>query len=498
LGIVIRQSFKGTVYIYAGAVVGLLSNVLFMRFLTPDQNGVLSVILSYAAIMSILANLGFAYAANRYFPYFRDPAGGNQGFLFMSSIISLLGFVLVSALYLLLREPIKAAGTEKTALFATYYLWTIPFTFVFLYFMVLENYSRFLYNSTTSVLLKEFFQRIFILASLLAIGYYATGFGSYIGIYWIACTLPTLMLAGFLAYQKNLHIAPVFRSGPLGKDKLLRKGIIQASAFGILTGLSTNAAQYIDTLMVNYMIGEYNAGIYIRTFYFATIIIMASRAMGITITLVAEAFMENNMKKLEELYSKSCLTQTIVGIFFFLIIWLNIDNIFMVLPEEYAPGKWIILLVGIGNLFNMATGINQYIIIASPYYKYNTYFTIVLLASTVVTNLIFIPVMGITGAALATMISFIVFNFLKSAFIYWKYKMQPYNLRYIPILLIGFATATVVHFFPFVMNAYVDSMLRCLFITVVYTVSIYAGRLSPDFNAMMDKLVRQVFPGWKI
>ena len=108
------------------------------------------------------------------------------------------------------------------------------------------------------------------------------------------------------------------------------------------------------------------------------------------------------MRKINDLYTKSSINQLIIGGVFLLCIWTNIDDIFSLLPEKFQGGKWVVLYIGLSQLFHMANGLNGAIIVNSRYYRYDLYTNILLVFLTIVTNYLFIKSLnfGINGVRL--------------------------------------------------------------------------------------------------
>ena len=73
------------------------------------------------------------------------------------------------------------------------------------------------------------------------------------------------------------------------------------------------------------------------------------------------------MRHIETIYKKSALNLFIIGSFLLLGIWANIDSIFSLLPKSdiYAQGKWVVLLIGLGRVADMMTGLNTEILVNS-------------------------------------------------------------------------------------------------------------------------------------
>ena len=53
-------------------------------------------------------------------------------------------------------------------------------------------------------------------------------------------------------------------------------------------------------------------------------------------------------------------------------------------------------------------------------------------------NVLLIPIYGIEGAAVATAVSYFIYNVFKSYWLYKKTKIHPFNRNYIKSLVIGF------------------------------------------------------------
>ncbi|HNV96066.1 MAG TPA: polysaccharide biosynthesis protein, partial [Bacteroidales bacterium] len=72
MGIIRKQTILGTIYTYLGAGLGVFTNLILLAwFFTPEQIGLLNVLVAYSLLFSQLANLGFDNVTIRLFPYFR-------------------------------------------------------------------------------------------------------------------------------------------------------------------------------------------------------------------------------------------------------------------------------------------------------------------------------------------------------------------------------------------------------------------------------------------
>jgi len=77
MGVVIRQSLKGTVLTYIGAAIGFVTQFFATtKFLEPEVLGLTKVFYEVGAFVAGFALLGVTSAGMRFFPYFKDPQRG--------------------------------------------------------------------------------------------------------------------------------------------------------------------------------------------------------------------------------------------------------------------------------------------------------------------------------------------------------------------------------------------------------------------------------------
>ncbi|MDR2556711.1 MAG: lipopolysaccharide biosynthesis protein, partial [Bacteroidales bacterium] len=72
MGIVIRQSIKGTVVTYIGAFIGFITTLfIFTDLLTPEEIGLQRIIIEAGIMLGSLAQLGTSSLGIRFFPHFK-------------------------------------------------------------------------------------------------------------------------------------------------------------------------------------------------------------------------------------------------------------------------------------------------------------------------------------------------------------------------------------------------------------------------------------------
>ncbi|SMO60626.1 lipopolysaccharide biosynthesis protein [Solitalea koreensis] len=489
MGIIQKQTIKGTFYSYLGVIVGFITSVyLRPRALSAEQNGILELLLSYSAIIVQLSSLGFQSASVRYFPYFRNQDKNNHGFLFLSILVSSAGFILCSLIIWIGGPELLGAHNADSIVFEKYRFALMLLSFALLFFGVFDNYNRALYDTVTGTALREFFQKFFVAIATALLMFTTMNFEKFMVIWLAANILPTLIIGLKLARDGNFTLQPDFEF----LDKDIVRSMAAISFFAILSGFTTMIIQYIDKIMISKMLGLSQTGIYGITIFFGTVIAMPSRVMyRVAGTIIADKWKENDLSSIKSIYRKSCINQLLLGLLLFVGIWANIDNVFYLLPKEYEAGKYVILFVGLGSLFDMATGVNGVILATSRYFRFDTYFFIALIVVVIAANYLFIPLFGITGAALAAASATLFFNLFRFLFVWIKFGMQPFNIKNLYILLIGVGILFLIKLMPALPNFYFDIFVRSAFITIAYIGLIWYFNLSQEMNEVIEKNVKK-------
>lgn len=491
MGVVQRQTIKSAIYAYSGTLIGFVTvGILFPIYLSTSEIGVLNLVNRWSMIIMQIGTLGFPAAMVKFFPYFRNKERKHHGFLFLTLFIGLIGYILISGILFIFNADIIENEKDKSPLFSQYFNYIYLITFFYLFFYLLDIYSRVIYQSSAAVLLREFVQRVMVICLMCCVVAGLFGFNVFIILYFTILCLPTIFLFMFLWIKNEIHLTPnfeIFRTD-------YRKPILQRSLFGLISGLGLNGLLSIDAIMLNEFEGEANTGIYTTIFYFASLILIPARAYGrLAANIVAECIKDNDMNRLKKVYHSSCLNQFIIGIVLFTILMVNADNIFTFLKPEYRAGYYIILIIGLGNLFEMATGVNHSIIDNSKHYRFGTYFVGILIICTIGFNLLLVPSMGINGIALGTALAMVIYNLVKTIFIYIHYKLWPFSLKFIAIIL--FSTLLIIgfYFIPNFQNVYINTGFKTSISLLLLLAFVYFGNISEEINIQFNKLARRVF-----
>lgn len=486
MGEVRKQSIQNSVVQYVGILLGYLSSViLFTNILDTDQFGLTRVLFALAAVYVNIGSLGTFRSLVRFFPFFKTKDGRHSGFIGLLTLVCLFGYLLATLVYISLERPISLNYSDSTNLLTENYYYVIFLSFLLLFSGFVESYLMALKKTVFSNFLNNIAMRIIWIGLIIMFEFNWFDFDTFILLYVSSNAIKLFSMMIYLRRIGEMRISDeVFR---------VRKKVIKViTRYGILTiftDLSSQLINRIDLIMVTFLIGLSATSVYAIAVYISSVIFVPSRSITrIAMPIIADLRKKRKFDEMEKLYQKSSINMLLAGGFVFLCIWLNIDEIFTMLPEYYATGKTAVLILSISLLLNMLTGINNVIILNSNFYIYDSYASVVLAILAIVTNFLFIPILGVNGAAIATLISVGSYHVFKSVLIKVKMNMQPFTSDTLLGILVILLSYGLVWLIPdFEINFILRIILKCIAIGIVFATSLWFLNISPDINNEIRK-----------
>ncbi|MBU46866.1 MAG: hypothetical protein CMD28_05475, partial [Flavobacteriales bacterium] len=201
-----------------------------------------------------------------------------------------------------------------------------------------------------------------------------------------------------------------------------------------------------------------------------------------------KAWENQNKIEIQILYTKSSINQLIIGGVFFLCVWINIDDIFSLLPLKFQGGKWVVFYIGLSQVFDIAAGLNGAIIVNSKYFKYDLYTNILLAGITIALNLILIPKYGIDGAAMATVISVVIFNLIRLVLIKASMNMHPFSSNSIKTIIVLFIIYYLLQYLPKTSVVLLGIFWKSSITMMIYIPLVLWLNLSEDITLLVKDL----------
>ncbi len=492
MGIVTRQSIKATVATYLAVVIGYINlGYFFPKIFSTEQIGLISFLLGTSTLLVCIFQMGIPTTIIRYSPSV-ESSNTQRSFYQFSLIIPALVFIaLFYALFLFLNPILNTFYADNQLI--KEYIFYIPLFSLFIGFTgIWTAHCNSKLRIVIPTIIEKFISRILILSMIFFVILDFMDFHDFINGYllvYLICFILTFL------YYKRLHqkndTSPQKIKLPI-KKKMLRFG-----AISFLTAIGARIVENIDVIMISSILDLSNAGIYKIAFYIGGVIMIPLGTIGqISSPLFAQFWESKSLQKIDELYKKASINLILIGGLLFVGVFINLDNIFRVMPngKDFIDGKWVILIIAIGKLINMGLSLNGHLLQNSKYYYFNTYCIVFLGILTILTNLIFIPNWGIIGAAFASALSLIIFNFIKFGFILFKFKMHPFSARTIPAILLILSSIFLNYLFPQMENVFLDIFYRSSIISILFIGIAYYGNISKDFNIQLNKFTFNKLP----
>jgi O-antigen/teichoic acid export membrane protein len=472
-----------------GVALGFLYTILSIKLLSSEQIGLTAILVAVSAIYSQFSTLGFTKVIERLFPYFRDKDRNHNGFLFLTIAVGMAGFVLSLITFFILKPHIIESNQAKSPLLVQYIWYLIPLIFFRMFSVMLDTYNKMLFDATTGSILSDFVYRVGTLGMLGIFFLKWINFSQFVfGFVFFLC-LPALYLTGLLIYRKQFNVQPKldFIKPPL------RKEMISLSVFGIIGGLSSVALKQIDTVMLSSYTDLAMTGKYSIIFYFSTVILIPSVALGkISSTIIADAWKNKDLDTIADIYYKSSINQLFASLLLFILVAANLQNIIHLLGTGYIGTEWVIILISLSSLIVSSTGSSVQIIGTSHKYKIQTYSLGVLVVLVIIFYAIFIPLWGMVGAALGSLLSVSGASLLRVFYLQRNMKLFPYKLTHLKCLAIGVLAFAAGEIIPVIDNFLIDLFVRCSVISVVFIGLCYLFNVSGDLNQIVTKFLKQI------
>ncbi|MEE9350387.1 MAG: polysaccharide biosynthesis C-terminal domain-containing protein [Flavobacteriaceae bacterium] len=477
MGIVYKQSAKNTAILFMGFAIGGL-NVLFLytHFLDANYYGLITFLLSTATIILPFLLFGMHNSVVKFYSAYSTKKE-RDGFLTTSLFLPLV-FIIPSILIgLFAYEFISTLISKTNPLIKDYTFLIVIFAIFMGYFELFYAWSKVQMQSVIGNFIKEIFAR-FCTSILLILVFYNKLTNEQF-IYSIVIIYGIRMVL-MLFYALSLYKPTLEFSKPKNSQK-----IISYSLFMIVAGSAGFILLEIDKFMIPQIqegiskVAYYAVGVYI-----ASVIGIPGRAMQqIATPITAKELNAKNLSAVEALYKSSSLNQLLAGGLLFLLINLNLQDLYAIINRpEYANGTLIVLLISIAKIFELAMGTNTAILSNSKYYKSFFYIALAMAISVVFANNWLINLYGNNGAAMATLLVVVLFVTFKIAYIKYKMRVHPFSKNTYKIVFITVILFVVFYYINFWFNPYFNIILRTLILSILYIWMSLKLEISREFN----------------
>lgn len=491
MGTIARQATQNTVLAYIGIALGFVNVVvLYPRVLQADEFGLTRLLVSIATIAAQIAQFGGENTIIRYFPYFRDPDRDNRGILGQLLLFGSVVGLLACLVLVLMHGYFTQVFADRNALYGTHGLLLLPLVLSEVYFILLRSYSRALRRTVQPTFIREFGVRVLQTLLIAFQAWKPMPFGQFMVLYTGIFVVCTVLLA------LDLHRAGEWRLGWKHRwfPRRLKRSMATYSAFTLSASLAGIVLGNMDQLMIGALLGAdalTHVAHYAVAFYFGSVIATPARAVQqAAVPLLAEAWKRHDTVLIGTLYRRSALVQLLVSGFFFVLIWVGVDELFSLLPGEYSGAVDVVLVIALAYLITSAVQLGAGIISMSRAYRFDAVSSFAVLAINGISGFFLIRSMGIVGAAWATLIALTSVNIFRSWFLWQRYRLWPFDARSALVVVVMTVLCVLLPWIPLSGEPFLDLVLIGGMTTVGYWSAAHALGLTAEIRAFIDGLMK--------
>ena len=389
----ILESFRG--YLMLG-IVTLLFNFISIRLLGSEVFGRFNYGFNIIAFIMTFASAGLNSGIMYFFPK-------NQGkyisfaflFNFLASIlIAIITYIFADDIFLKRMVPL---------------IWVLSAQQLFLG----------IYSSRSRI--KTYFNIQTILGKFITIG--ITVIFYYLGLR----DTNNLILSTFIAGIISIIIHVIVNKDLFNKI-VVSKTLIIFSLPTLFSEIMFQVMSRIDAVMIGHMTNKTQVGIYIVAAQIATstsvVLLIFNTAFA---PKISHMYHNGQLKELKSLYCKATRILGLFSLITFIIILTFGHLVLSLYGAEYEIGYKVVVYRAIGQFVNAGVGSVWLMLRMTGKTQYQVYGTMAGAILNIVLNYLLIPLYGINGAAIASMVVTIFMNLLGFILVVKIFKVNPYT-----------------------------------------------------------------------
>ncbi len=498
-----RQSIISSVVIYIGFAIGMLNIFFFTSksltaegsLFTEEQYGLTSIFIAISSLMASFAMMAMPSFIYKFYHYYNDhlPPRKND-MITWSLLISCIGFLLVMIAGWFFKDLVIRKFGQNAPLLLVYYYWIFPMGLGLTIYTVLEAFALGMGKAVVASFLREVQWRLWttLLILLMLLGV-INDYDTFIKLFGFGYPVIALTLFIYLIATGKLHFT--FKVSKVSK-RFFGK-IVRLCTFVYAGVIIFTISQVFDTIVIASRLenGTAKAGIFGLAAIMASIIQAPQRGViAASITHLSKAWKDKNRGLLQRVYQRSSINLLIFAAGIYLLILLNYREAIYTfqLQDSYLAGFNVFVLIGLTRVIDMGTGVNGQIISTSTYWKFELISGVILLALMLPLTLFLTKRYDILGPAYSSLISISIYNLIRIAFLWRKFKLFPFTKESIYTVLLAAACFAICHFAFLSLHGFGGLVIRSVAFIVLYSTGVIYFNLSPDLGPVWQTVQKRL------
>lgn len=434
-----------------GMLLGFIGRVMLVRYLTPSEYGIFSLGLVFFNIIVVISLFGLYNGTPRYIAYYRskEDEGRVREVAYASVKITLLASVLLAICLYFTSNLISANFIHDQALTTPLKILAIAipfFALVTIFSLIFQGFEkatpRVYFNLIQGILF------IALLGLVIALSW------SLLGVIYAFVASMILTFLAFAVYtsRKNPLPQPPSRreSSTLtrlfkefwgskkgdndeGETKSVAKELFLFSLPLLGMSILGRIMTWADTLMLGYFMTSDMVGLYNGAVPLARLLqVFLGSFVFLYLPLASQFYARNQIEKLKRIYqvlTKWIFSATLPVFFIFLLFPEAVLNVLF--GSSYIEAAPALRLLALGYFVQAFFGPNGYTMVVIGRPRRIMWAMLMSIILNIILNISLIPVLGITGAAIATASAYIIQNIIIATMLYSVSKIQPFTKNYL-------------------------------------------------------------------
>lgn len=412
---------------FVGYFLGFVSQIFYASLLGPEQYGIFALGITILQVSGLIASFGLPIGLNRFLGELLGKGNKKEASTIVRSAVLVSFFIagIIAFSIFVYSSHITIKIFQEPLL-----LPFIPFVCLLIILQTEQN----IFGSTVQGLKRPsiafFSQEVVIKGSrlILFLVFYFLGFGLW-GLYYSTCLsiLFSLLFLGYWSY-KNANFIFHKSYEDNGENS---KEFFKYSGQMFFVSMVNFLSEHVNKLLLSIFMAAKFVGFYYVTYSVASLSAFFLQSFNaIFAPTIAELYHTDQMNSLSRMYST--LTRWILTLTIPVTIWMLVfsDGILDLFGKDFIQAKTALFLLAIGQLINSTAGPCGKMLSMSKHQKIAMINGSITAILNIILNVIFIPRIGVAGAALAALISISGINILKLMEVYFLMGIHPYSKRY--------------------------------------------------------------------
>jgi O-antigen/teichoic acid export membrane protein len=443
----LKKVVKGAGIIFLGLgfskVINLFTRIFIARYFGPEDYGLYSLGLAVVGFFIVFSVLGFQVGVKRYIPYYqskKDEARVKGVLVFSLSIVGLASLVI--GLILFFTSPLIASKIFRDIKLTNVlriFSFSIPFT-------ALTAVLSASFLGFTAIRYKVYVERIILnfLKLFFIILFGVLGYGLYgIVFAYTAATVVTFFVAYYFletrVFSLKTQTSPIY----------LKKELLVFSIPLMLVGVMDTFLTRIDTMFLGYFETSLEVGLYNSAIPIAQLFGVSISSLGaLFLPILTETYAKGQLNTLTVIYKT--VTKWVFYInwpILLVMLFFSRHIIGLIFGTAYSSASLSLAILSIGFFSYTLSFAPNSLIITAKKTNIILLFSAFSLIVNVILNLILIPLWGMVGAAVATMLTAALNSVLRVIYSWRVFLISPFSsgmLRSIPAGFISIGTTYLI------------------------------------------------------